>query len=71
MVNIYMGNKPTSSKYTLAVTLVHPAHTSDGNNDEVEAQRRVRDAFKKMFPEWNENNPKWGEASSLGRSHHA
>jgi hypothetical protein len=60
MVNIYMGNKTTSSKYSLAVTLGHPAHNSDGKDDEVEAQRRVRDTFKKIFPEWNENDSKWG-----------
>ncbi len=60
MLNIYMGNKTSSSKHSLAVTLGHPAHTSDGNDDEVEAQRRVRDTFKKIFPEWNEDDPKWG-----------
>ena len=56
MVNMYMGDKMTSTKHTLAVTLGHPAHTRLGEDDEVEAQRRIRDTYQKMFPEWNSNS---------------
>jgi hypothetical protein len=56
MVNMYMGDKMTSSKHTLAVTLGHPAHTRHGEDDEVEAQRRIRDTFQKILPEWNPND---------------
>ena len=59
MVSIHVGDKTTSSKHTLAVTLGHPAQTRDGNDDEVEAQRRVTDTYKKIFPQWNENDPNW------------
>jgi len=53
MVNMYMGDKMTSTEHTLAATLGHPAHTRHGDNDEVEAQRRIRDTYKKIFPESN------------------
>ena len=55
-----MGDKMTSSKHTLAVTLGHPAHTRHGEDDEVEAQRRIRDTYQKIFPEWNPNNVNCG-----------
>ena len=60
MVNMYMGDKMTSSKHTLAVTLGHPAHTRHGEDDEVEAQRRIRDTYQKIFPEWNPNDVNCG-----------
>ena len=53
MVNMYMGDKMTSTEHTLAATLGHPAHTRHGDDDEVEAQRRIRDTYKKIFPESN------------------
>ena len=56
MGNMYMGDKMTSTKHTLAVTLGHPAHTRHGEDDEVEAQRRIRDTYQKIFPEWNSND---------------
>jgi len=56
MVNMYMGDKMTSTKHTLAVTLGQPAHTRHGEDDEVEAQRRIRDTYQKMFPDWDPND---------------
>ncbi len=56
MVNMYMCDKMTSTKHTLAVTLGHPARTRHGEDDEVEAQRRIRDTYQKIFPEWNPND---------------
>ena len=56
MINMYMGDKMTSTKHTLAVTFGHPAHTRQGEDDEVEAQRRIRDTYQKIFPEWNPND---------------
>jgi hypothetical protein len=53
---MYMGDKMTSSKHTLAVTLGHPAHTRHGEDDEVEAQRRIRDTYQKIIPEWDPND---------------
>jgi hypothetical protein len=38
MVNMYMGDKMTSTEHTLAVTLGHPAHTRHGEDDEVEVE---------------------------------
>jgi hypothetical protein len=53
MVNMYMGDKMTSTEHTLAVTLGHPAHTRHGEDVEGEAQRRMRDTYEKIFPESN------------------
>ena len=56
MVNMYMGDKMTSTEHTLAVTLGHPAHTRHGEADEVEAQRRIRDTYQKIFPKCHPNH---------------
>jgi hypothetical protein len=45
MVNMYMDDSKDH----------HPTHTRHGEDDEVEAQRSIRDTYQKMFLEWNPN----------------
>ena len=55
MINIYMSDQSSSSSYSLAVSLGHPTLTKEGKEDGDEAERRIRDTYKKIFPGWDEN----------------
>jgi hypothetical protein len=53
---MYMSDKMTSTEHTLAVTLGHPTRTRHGKDDEDEAQRRIWDTYRKIFPKRNPND---------------
>jgi hypothetical protein len=55
MINIYMSDQSSSSNYSLAVSLGHPALTKEGEEDEREVRRRIMDTYTKIFPGCDEN----------------